>query len=67
MSIKLTSRRTGRDLRAITLNTPVLSAKERALKIAADALETIGESDGDTAEFARDELARVRTLVPEIG
>jgi len=47
------------------LRQPTLSAKDRALKIAVNALEAI-DRQYDSA-FARDELGRIRTLVPEIG
>lgn len=51
------------------LNGPTLSTAQRALKIAADALEKISldSTVGDHhRNWATDELARVRTLVPEI-
>ena len=50
------------------LRQETLSAKDRALKIAADALEAIGREKDEihAASYARDELARIRTLVPEI-
>ena len=46
------------------LRQPILSPRDRALLIAARALERIGR-DPDQS-YARDELARIRTLCPEI-
>jgi hypothetical protein len=56
------------------VNTPAKSATERALHIAVKALEKLarelepGPYDvAEQAEFATDELARIRTLVPTAG
>ena len=46
------------------LRQPILSPRDRALLIAVKALEAI-DRQYDSA-FARDELARIRTLCPEI-
>ncbi len=59
----------GTDPASPYLRQETLSAKDRAFKITVDALEKLSRQwrGSETGRMIDDELARVRTLVPEVG